>query len=188
MLQQVEGFKLTTNATIAMGGYAITTGSAALTTPPTRCGDTASSGWRAFAWGGSSTDSTSSMALQDPNTNPAALAQADWLSRRALVLEESDAEVWWARALCLEKQGDLSGALEAIRTATHLGPRNFYVWRAQAHLLERADRVPEALESLSQAIAALKGEAAFGEHLVNTVVAEREQMRQRHPAAATVEP
>ncbi len=124
------------------------------------------------------------LAQQDSIMNPAALAQADWLSRRALVLEVSDAEVWWARALCLERQGDLSGALEAIHTATQLGPRNFYVWRAQAFLLERAERVPEALESLTQAIAALKSEPVFGETLVNTFEEERNQMRQRHPAPA----
>jgi tetratricopeptide (TPR) repeat protein len=86
----------------------------------------------------------------DSSTDAKPLIEADWQSRRALALAPSQAESWWARALCLERMDDLSGALQAIEHATQLEPDNIHVGLATAALLEKAGRVEDALETFGQ--------------------------------------
>jgi len=86
-----------------------------------------------------------------PSENARALAEADWLSRRALALAPHDAESWRARALYLERTGNLAGALAAIDRGTEMGPDNLGVWLAKVTLLEKAGRAQEALAAFNRA-------------------------------------
>jgi Tfp pilus assembly protein PilF len=88
----------------------------------------------------------------NPRQNPRQPAEADWYSRRALELAPQAAESWWARAQALDRAGNLSRALEAIKAGLELHPQHPDLWHEQGLLLEQANRADEAYQSFTRAI------------------------------------
>ena len=124
------------------------------------------------------------IAVQTTNENPHALAQAEWLSRRALRLDAHDPESWWARAAYLERAGNLAQAVAAIERSTQLGPDNFYVWHVKGLLLEKAGRNPAAEQAFAKAIEISRKVDALGPEGREFFVRERNLFLERQGRAA----
>jgi len=120
------------------------------------------------------------VAAQDATENPRFLAEADWLSRRAIALRPTgEPEAWWARAIYLERAGDLNAAVEACDHAGRMGPENMYIFHAKGRLLEKAGRIPEALEAFNRAVELIE-KTGWGPNPTSFFLRERAEFLERN--------
>jgi WD40 repeat protein len=86
--------------------------------------------------------------------NPRLVASADRRSRRGLELSPHEPEAWWARAQFCEHLGRSTEALHAMDQATNLDPTitNANFWYGKGLLLEKTNRLEEALQAYTKAI------------------------------------
>lgn len=115
-------------------------------------------------------------ATADPQQNPLALAESDWLSRRALGLRSDRFDTWWARATYLGQVDRLPEAIVALDQAVGFAPDNVGLLRFQAQVLGKAGRTEEADAVLTRAmeITTRNGEP----HAMAAVTLERARLYQ----------
>ncbi|NLH72445.1 MAG: protein kinase, partial [Verrucomicrobia bacterium] len=117
---------------------------------------------------------------QDASENPRFLAEADWLSRRAIALAPTgEPEAWWARAICLERAGDLDAAVQACDEAARLGRENMHIFRAKGRLLEKAGCIPEAFEAFTRAIELME-KTGWDPNFTSFFIRERAEFLERN--------
>jgi tetratricopeptide (TPR) repeat protein len=77
------------------------------------------------------------------------MMEADWLSRRGLALAPDWQLAWQARAMYLDRSGDLAGALKAMQRGSNLTFDHPSFRRTWARMLERAGRIEDAIQALT---------------------------------------
>jgi tetratricopeptide (TPR) repeat protein len=85
---------------------------------------------------------------------PRLVASLEWQSRRGLELSLNEPEAWRARAQFCEHLGRSAEALQAMDRATRLNPAitNANFWNSKGLLLEKTNRLDEALQAYTKAI------------------------------------
>jgi Flp pilus assembly protein TadD len=86
------------------------------------------------------------------DTNAAALAAADWLSRCALELTPHLAEVWTSRVNFLQRASQPADALDVVERALRIFPTDPGLWRKKGALHESANRLDQALPAYTAGI------------------------------------
>ncbi|MCI0746875.1 MAG: hypothetical protein L0Y58_15845, partial [Verrucomicrobia subdivision 3 bacterium] len=87
----------------------------------------------------------------DAAPNARQMASSDWQSLRASRLAPADPEVLLARAEVCERLGRLSEALEIMERAANLNATNAPFWNGWGLLLEKTNRVDDALQAYAKA-------------------------------------
>ncbi len=88
----------------------------------------------------------------DASQSPRLLASADWQSRRGVGLSPKEPDAWWHRAQFCNHLGRLPEALDAMDRAISMNSTKAGFWNDKGLLLEKTNRLEEALQSYTKAI------------------------------------
>ncbi|MFB9241763.1 protein kinase [Massilia antarctica] len=86
-------------------------------------------------------------------------------AQQALTLNDQLALSHIANGWALANLGHYERALTAFDQALHLDPADFFAWYGKAHMLRRAGRLPQALQTLALASARFPRERVFADEL-----------------------